>query len=143
MQQKNHRSILNVLALRILNSYSIKIFALILPVLFFVNSCTKDITPPPVKKIETVTKYIEKTPLNLDKPAPVEMSKVNWILITEDNYADVFAELKDKNADGVLFGLTDDNYETLSKNFAQIRAYIIKQNEIIKQYKNYYENVTN
>ena len=71
------------------------------------------------------------------------MSKVNWILITEDNYADVFAELKDKNADGVLFGLTDDNYETLSKNFAQIRAYIIKQNEIIKQYKNYYENVTN
>ena len=111
--------------------------------MFFVNSCTKDITPPPVKKIETVTKYIEKTPLNLDKPAPVEMSKVNWILITEDNYADVFAELKDKNADVVLFGLTDDNYETLSKNFAQIRAYIIKQNEIIKQYKNYYENVTN
>ena len=71
------------------------------------------------------------------------MSKVNWILITEDNYADVFAELKGKNTDGVLFGLTDDGYETLSKNFAQIRAYIIKQNEIIKQYKNYYENVTN
>jgi len=110
--------------------------------LFFVNSCTKDITPPPVKKIETVTKYIEKTPLNLDKPAPVEMSKVNWILITEDNYAEVFAQLKEKNADVVLFGLTDDGYETLSKNFAQIRSYIIKQNEIISQYKNYYENVT-
>ena len=67
------------------------------------------------------------------------MSKVNWILITEDNHAEVFAQLKGKNADVVLFGLTDDGYETLSKNFAQIRAYIIKQNEIIAQYKKYYE----
>ena len=41
--------------------------------------------------------------------------------------------------DPVLFGLTDEGYEALSKNFAQIRHYIQKQNLIIDSYKKYYE----
>ena len=39
----------------------------------------------------------------------------------------------------MLIGLTDEGYETLSLNFAQIRAYMIQQNEIINAYKEYYE----
>jgi predicted transcriptional regulator len=41
--------------------------------------------------------------------------------------------------DPVLFGLTDEGYEALSKNFAQIRQFIQKQNLLLQTYKNYYE----
>lgn len=115
-------------------------FLWLIPVVFLINSCTTDTPSPQVKKIETVTQYIEKTPLNLEKPAAIEMSTINWILITPENSEQVFADLKSNGVDAVIFGVTDDGYETLSKNFAQIRSYIIKQNEIITQYKNYYES---
>ena len=136
----------NVQALQIQNMYNTKIiFLWLIPVLFLLNSCswfTNDVQPAPVKKIETVTKYIEKTPLNLPSPTPAVLSNINWVLVTPENADEVFTQLKKDNADQVIFGLTDDNYELLSKNFAQIRAYIIKQNEIINQYKSYYDNVT-
>ena len=35
--------------------------------------------------------------------------------------------------------LTDDEYETLAVNFAQIRAYMIKQKLTLDQYREYYE----
>jgi len=49
------------------------------------------------------------------------------------------AKLEEKNIDPVLFGLTDDDYETLAVNFAQIRAYMIKQKLTLDQYREYYE----
>ena len=42
--------------------------------------------------------------------------------------------------DPVLFGLSDDDYEILAKNFAQIRAFIIQQGMTLEQYKEYYES---
>ena len=54
----------------------------------------------------------------------------------------MFAKLKEKNIDPVLFGLTDDDYETLAVNFAQIRAYMIKQKLTLDQYRDYYESDT-
>jgi hypothetical protein len=47
--------------------------------------------------------------------------------------------MKKNNLDPVLFGLSDEDYELLAKNFAQIRAYILKQSLVINQYKDYYE----
>jgi len=77
--------------------------------------------------------------LNLSLPPVIELESITWIIITKDNHAEVFDKLTEKNTDAVLFGLTDDNYEILSKNFAHIRAHIIQQKEIITQYKKYYE----
>lgn len=71
------------------------------------------------------------------------MEKLNWVIITSDNADEVFAKLKEQNKDMVLFGLSDDDYELLAKNFAQIRAYIIKQNATLDQYKKYYEGENN
>ena len=42
--------------------------------------------------------------------------------------------------DKVLFGLTDEQYENLAKNNAQLRAYIVELREILKQYREYYES---
>ena len=49
------------------------------------------------------------------------------------------AKLEKDNIDPVLFGLTDEEHENLAKNFAQIRAYIMKQNQILNTYREYYE----
>ena len=76
----------------------------------------------------------------MDKPEPIKMDELNWIIITSENADEVFAKLKENNTDPVLFGLTDDEYEDLSMNFAQIRNYIIQQNFILDKYKEYYES---
>ena len=75
----------------------------------------------------------------MDKPEPIKMDELNWIIITSENADEVFAKLKENNTDPVLFGLTDDEYEDLSMNFAQIRNYIIQQNFVLDKYKEYYE----
>jgi hypothetical protein len=93
-----------------------------------------------VDRIETVKTEVKRAPLNLDKPAIPEQEELNWIIINSENAEEVFAKLKENNTDPVLFGLTDDEYEDLSKNFAQIRNYIIQQNFIIDKYKEYYES---
>ena len=100
----------------------------------FLTSCSR------VQKIETVKTEVKRAPLNLDKPAIPEQEELNWIIINSENAEEVFAKLKENNTDPVLFGLTDDEYEDLSKNFAQIRNYIIQQNFIIDKYKEYYES---
>jgi len=77
--------------------------------------------------------------LNLDAPKALKMEQLDWIIITEENYKQVFDDLKKKNKDVVLFGLTDDGYETLAVNFAQVRKYIILNKNILQKYKDYYE----
>lgn len=67
------------------------------------------------------------------------MSKVEWVIITKDNYQKVFDDLLKKKTDVVLFGLTDDGYEQLAINFAQIRKYIILNRSVLMKYKEYYE----
>ena len=92
-----------------------------------------------VKDLQIFTKEVERTPLNLDAPKPLSMNKLDWIIITEENYKEVFDKLRKENKSAVLFGLTDDGYETLSLNFAQVRKYIILNQNVIKKYKDYYE----
>ena len=78
--------------------------------------------------------------LDLPDPETPTVNELDWIIITSENAEEVFAKLKEKNIDPVLFGLTDDDYETLAVNFAQIRAYMIKQKLTLDQYRDYYES---
>ena len=70
------------------------------------------------------------------------MEELKFIIIHSENAEEVFAKMKEQGKDPVLFGLSDDDYETLAKNFAQIRAYMIKQQTIIEKYRDYYEGDT-
>ena len=92
-----------------------------------------------VKPVEIQTKAVDRTRLNLPDPAPLRNKPVEWILITPANAEQVFAELKEKNVDLVLFGLTDDGYESLSVTMAELRNYIATQRQIIIKYREYYE----
>jgi hypothetical protein len=41
-----------------------------------------------------------------------------------------------------LFGLSDEDYELLAKNFAQIRSTLKQTQDILERYKEYYEGTT-
>ena len=67
------------------------------------------------------------------------MEKIEWIIITSENAEEVFAKMKEQGLDPVLFGLTDNDYQLISKNFAIIRNQLKIQNDLIDKYKEYYE----
>jgi hypothetical protein len=91
------------------------------------------------KKIKLFSVEQPRAKLNIDKPTPVQMEKIRWIIITSANAQEVFAKLEAEGIDPVLFGLTDKDYEIIAKNFAQIRAKLKESNEILDKYKQYYE----
>ena len=81
----------------------------------------------------------ERPRLDIKDPDPIKPRKVEFIVITEKNYKEVFDELKLKGIDPVLFGLTDNNYESLSKNIYNMLIVIESQKEITNSYRDYYE----
>ena len=123
MQSSQVKSILNVLPLLILTT-------------FLLSSCSS------VKQLEIFKTEVPRAKLDLSDPEDPKIDDLNWIIITSENADEVFAKLEEKNIDPVLFGLTDDDYETLAVNFAQIRAYMIKQKLTLQQYREYYEPAT-
>jgi len=92
------------------------------------------------KKIKLFSVEQPRAKLNIDKPTPLQMEKIRWIIITSANAEEVFAKLEAEGIDPVLFGLTDKDYEIIAKNFAQIRAKLKESNEILDKYKKYYES---
>ena len=102
----------------------------------FLTSCAG------VKKLEIFKTEVERQPLNLAKPTPLEMDKIHWHIITSENAEEVFKKLEADGIDPVLFGLTDNDYQLLSKNFAKIRNQLKIQNDLIDKYKDYYEKET-
>ncbi len=101
---------------------------------FLISGCSS------VRQLDVFKTEVERQPLNLPAPLTPKLEEIKWTIITSENADEVFAKLKAGGVDPVLFGLTDEGYEALAKNFAQIRAYMLQQDEIIKSYKEYYES---
>ena len=121
MQLRRVKSILNVLVWLTLTT-------------FLVSSCSS------VKQLEIFKTEVPRAKLDLPDPESPRIQDLNCVIITSENAEEVFAKLKEQNIDPVLFGLTDDDYEILAVNFAQIRAYMIKQKMTLQQYREYYES---
>ena len=68
-----------------------------------------------------------------------ELENLRLIIITSNNADEVFAKLEEQGIDPVIFGLTDKDFELLSKNFARIRNQLKITNDLLDQYKEYYE----
>ena len=81
--------------------------------------------------------------LNLEKPTPLQIETLQWIIITSENAQEVFAKLEAAGIDPVLFGVTDKDYQLLSKNFARIRQKLQETNNLLEEYKKYYEETNN
>src|SRR5210317_793946 len=76
---------------------------------------------------------------NLEKPTPLELENLRWIIITSNNAEEVFKKLEEQGIDPVLWGLTDKDFELLAKNFARIRNQLKITNDLLDKYKEYYE----
>lgn len=94
------------------------------------------------KVIKVLTQEQSREKLNLKTPTLEEMEKLRWIVITSNNANEVFAKMKAEGLDPVLFGLSDEDYELLAKNFAQIRSTLKQTQDILDRYKEYYEGTT-
>ena len=92
-------------------------------------------------KIFSVEKPREK--LNYEMPTPLQMEEIKWIIITSKNADEVFQKLEEAGIDPVLFGITDKDFQVLARNFAQIRQKLQETNNLLKEYKKYYEDSNN
>ena len=92
-----------------------------------------------VKKLEIFKEEVPRAQLNLDKPTPLQLENLRWIIITSENADEVFKKLEEQGIDPVLWGLTDKDFELLAKNFAQIRNQLKITNDLLDKYKEYYE----
>ena len=119
MLQRSHRLILNVLVSLIL--------------ITSLTSCSG------VKELTIFKKKVEREKLNIDKPTPLQLEQLRWIIITSENAEEVFKRLEEEGIDPVLFGLTDKDFQLIAKNFAQIRNQLKVTNELLDKYKEYYE----
>jgi len=70
---------------------------------------------------------------------PVNMRRVEWVVINEENMEEKIAELTKGGAPLAMFVLTAQGYENLGLNFSDIRAMVQQQQQIILAYENYYK----
>ena len=96
-----------------------------------------------IKKLDIFTMEVERQPLDLDKPTIQQLEELKWIIITSENADEVFKKMKEKGIDPVIFGLSDNDFKLLAKNFAQIRNQLKITNNLLDKYKQYYETDLN
>jgi ABC-type uncharacterized transport system ATPase subunit len=109
-----------------------------LTLLTLLSGCLgKDTVPVP---LEIRTKPVEKPELILPTTDVLRMRDVEWTIITENNYEEVFTNLGKDGKIVAIFGLSEKGYSNLGLNLSDLRAYIQQQQSIILAYKNYYEN---
>ena len=106
---------------------------LLLTLTIFLTSCSG------VKELQIFKQEVEREKLNLNKPTPLQLENLRWIIITSENAEEVFKKLEEQGIDPVLWGLTDKDFELLAKNFARIRNQLKVTNDLLDKYKEYYE----
>ena len=114
-----------------------KIFALAL--IIFLTGCSIG----GEKKIKIFSVEQPREKLNYEMPTPLQMEEIKWIIITSENAEEVFKKLEAAGIDPVLFGITDKDFQVLARNFAQIRQKLQETNNLLEEYKKYYEDTGN
>ena len=110
------------------------IIAVPLMLCIFLSGCSG------VKQLEIFKQEVPREKLNLNKPTPLELENLKWIIITSENAEEVFKKLEESGIDPVLWGLTYKDFELLAKNFARIRNQLKITNDLLDKYKEYYES---
>jgi len=108
----------------------------LLTLTIFLTSCSG------VKELSIFKEEVPRAKLNLEKPTPLQLENLQWIIITSENADEVFKKLEEQGIDPVLWGLTDKDFELLAKNFARIRNQLMVTNNLLDEYKEYYESET-
>lgn len=89
--------------------------------------------------IEISAKPIEKPSLVLPAVDELNMRKLEWIVLNENNVDEVMERLQAEGKSFALYALTGDGYANLGLNFSDIRALVQQQQAIIAAYEGYYK----
>jgi len=98
-----------------------KKFLILFLIIFGILSCTKKI-----ETLKTSVVEVARPTLDISLPDPVNLEKIEWHIIV--------------NNDKKYVGITIEDYKKLSINMEKIQSFILKQKDIIKEQKKYYEN---
>ncbi len=55
---------------------------------------------------------------------PLKLDPVNWIIVTEDNVGEIWAQMKEEDRAVALFALKLDDYEHLNENIEELVEYL-------------------
>ena len=91
------------------------------------------------QQIEVSAKPIDKPTLTLPPVDELNMRKLEWIVINEDNVDAVMERLQSEGKAFALYALTGEGYGNLGLNFSDIRALVQQQQAIIAAYEGYYQ----
>ena len=94
---------------------------------------------PKPQVIEVSSKPVEKPTLTLPSADELNIRKIEWFVLTPENFDAKVEEIGKDGRPVVFFALTDNGYENLGLNFSDLRAYVQQQQAIIAAYKSYYE----
>ena len=112
----------------------------LLPVMaLFIVGCASSPEIRTVEKIVTKKVIEKKLPLNINAPVPLELTEVEWVIVTRENIDEVWAQIEAANEGVALFALRHGDYERLALNIADIRAQLGEYVIILKRYREYYE----
>ena len=109
---------------------------LIIPTsLLILSSCgiTSGLIPEPQVVIQT--EYVERTIPIQQRPSPVEMLNVSWYVVNSDNIDEFISRIESDVGDVVFVAITPKGYENLALGIAELRRYILQQQEIIVYYE--------
>ena len=104
--------------------------------LFVISGCAA----PAPQTITISAKPVEKPELVLPNADKVQTRKVEWVIITPENFEEQIKKLTDKGKPVAFFALTDEGYEALAINLSDLRAFIQQQQAIIAAYEGYYKD---
>lgn len=90
---------------------------------------------PNLLKVDTAP--VEKPELIVPSVDAYNARSLEWVVVTPENVDEVFKKLTDSKTDLVLYAITDDGYENLTLNMADIIKLLKQQQAIIAAYKKY------
>lgn len=76
--------------------------------------------------------------LRAPDPAPIHLTDVEFMVISQENVDDYLEDIRD--GDLTVIGMTPEGYKNLSINTKKLQNYIKSQRELIRAYREFYEN---
>jgi acetolactate synthase small subunit len=91
------------------------------------------------QSVEYSARPINRPELILPEANTLDLREVDFVVVNRDNIEQIFSQLEREGKPVVLFALTDENYQNLSLNIADIMELLSQQKAIIIAYSQYQE----
>lgn len=100
------------------------------------SACAVPVTPP--TEIQVVTRPVARPAPIVPKIQPLNMREVEWIVVTEQNYAGVLMMLRDSGQEPVLFAVTGAGYQNIAMNQSDVLSTIRQYKRVVALYERSY-----